>query len=261
MAKPSYSKILKKDLNGDGKNDLIYITEKNDKYYIESLIDDKIYPLTPKKSLNSLGYYNDIAPISIHFLDLSRNKLPDIILQSLDTIEPIQHIFTFKDNEFKDIFCSTNNILGVLDSKNNKSPKYISCNSLNINKTLNKHMLINSIPKNISYENYSLSFLNEILDFFDDTIFDKNINFDIIDSKIHQKSSKSLNSLIQDDFTYKLIDIFFMDIAWDTNSLPTEFYFKIRYSQTQNSNSKLLEFKLTVKLENSHIKITSIDQT
>lgn len=260
MSKPKYSDCIKKDLNGDGNDDLLYIVSKENKYYLEALINDKTYFFNEKRPLNTLGFYYDYAPISINFTDLSRDKLPEIIVQSLDQDSSIQHIFTFVDNEFKDIFCSTNNILGVMNSNNNKTPRYLSCSSTNIIDTLQKNMLIYDTPKNISYENIDVTFLSHTLSFLNDLTEEKFVNYDFISNDYHKKASKHLNMLIDSSSNYKLLDIFFIDIAWDSNSNPICYSFKVRYKRTNSENeSSLIETEFSLLLKDNKYIINFIN--
>lgn len=248
MAIPKESKIIKHDLNGDGIKDLIYILVKDTKYHIEISINDKTYFLNEKKPLNTLGTYNSIAPLKLSFFDISRNNLSEIFIQSFDNNTPIQHIYTFDNNEFKDIFCSTNNTFGVLNSKNNQSPKYFSLDLNNPNETLQKYMLINSTPKNISYDDIQIPGLstvqllikyiltNESLGnvFFENTSDTITRNLDLID-KVKNK--------------YVLLDSFFKDIAWDLSNDITKIDWNIRIAEVNLKTNESSILKLSLKLE------------
>lgn len=259
MTKPDDSNYIRKDLNGDGKEDVIYIVSKDNKYYLEALIDNQTYFFNEKRPLNTLGEYYDHSPISIHFADLSRNKLPEIIIQAKESDTSIQHIFTFYNNEFKDIFCSTNNILGVIDSNNSKTPKYISCNSSNIEESLTKNMLISDKPKNISYENINIKFLYETLSFLNTLIEEKSINFDVLSENIHKEAASKLNVFLDTSNSYSLTDIFFIDTEWDKNSNPSHYNISVRYKKTDSKNlESLVKLNLEVSYINDKFSILSV---
>ena len=236
MASPDISSYLKEDLNGDGTQDILYIVSKNNKYYLQALINNQIYYFNEKRPLNSLGCFNEYAPLSINFLDLSRDKIPEIILQSFDDENtPIQHIFSLIDNKFIDIFCSTNNIIGILNSKNNKTPEYISLNSNDIDKSLSKHILNKKAQKNISYEPTNLKILEPILKFTkylsNNTNFEDYTTESLLDSNIHQTFYKYFNENIKISNTYSLLDIYFTDTDWNMKSEPIKFNFKLRFKE------------------------------
>jgi len=61
-------------------------------------------------------------------MDISRNNVPEIFTQASENNKAVQHAFFWNGEKFDDIFCNTNNILGFVDSKNNKTPKVLSGN-------------------------------------------------------------------------------------------------------------------------------------
>ena len=85
---------IKSDLNGDGKEDCLYIelvSENN--YIINATINEKSYELTPNKTINSLGNFSPNRPITLNLLDLDRNNIKEIIVQSSEEDSSIQHLF------------------------------------------------------------------------------------------------------------------------------------------------------------------------
>lgn len=248
MAIPKDSKIIKHDLNGDGTRDLIYLLVKDDKYHIEISINDKTYFLNEKRPLNSLGRYSSIAPLELSFFDISRNNLSEIFLQSFDNTSPIQHIYTFSDNEFKDIFCSTNNTLGILNSKNMQSPKYYSFDINNVDRTLQKHMLVNSTPKNISYDELAVPGIETIqllIDFITADVPLGNVFFETTPPSIY----KTLESIDKFENTYTLLDCFFVDTAWNSNGDISKLDWKIRLREKNIKENISSTLKLNISLE------------
>ncbi|MGL4451673.1 MAG: hypothetical protein ACRCTZ_10825 [Sarcina sp.] len=261
MSIPKDSKVIKHDLNGDSIKDLIYILVKNDKYQIEISMNEKTYFLNEKRPLNSLGRYGSLAPLELSFFDISRNNLSEIFLQSFDDNSPIQHIYTFDNNEFKDIFCSTNNTLGILNSKNTQSPKYYSLNLNNIDESLQKYMLINSTPKNISYDESKIpgiSTIQLIIDFITTDTPLGDVFFENTPSSIY----KTLESINKVENTYTLLDCFFIDTEWDSNGDISKLDWRIRIKEKniENLNSSVLKLNISLKkIENkfliSHVTI------
>ena len=123
--KPQAEEYLKCDLNGDNKDDLIYISSKDNIYYMEAHINNKTYFFNTKNT-NTLGTYNISYPLSVKLIDLNNDNIPEIITESSLNSASITHIFMLHNNEFKEIFCSTNNFLGILNSSIYASPIFIS---------------------------------------------------------------------------------------------------------------------------------------
>ncbi|NRS85933.1 hypothetical protein BD780_003158 [Clostridium tetanomorphum] len=124
FSKISYNTLKRIDLNGDKKNDILYIKVHNDNYYIQASVNNHNFSLQPEKSVKSLGKAQS-NPIQIYFNDLNNDNKLEIFTQSFYGKEPIQHVFLFTDSGFKDIFCSSNNVLGFINL-NKTLPKFIT---------------------------------------------------------------------------------------------------------------------------------------
>lgn len=262
MSKPEISKYIKSDLNSDGTTDILYILSKNNKYYLEANINEKTYFLNEKRPLNTLGNHCNYWPISINLLDISRDLVPEILIQSNENNSPIQHIYTFENYEYKDIFCSTNNVLGILDSNNNKSPKFVSFNLNNIDESLQKHMLISSTPKNISYEDISIPSLDCISKLINYLTIDDFDAPDIFFSNSSNQNFDILYSLNKSDYSYIFQDAFFKDTSWDDNGDILSCAWQIRLKQvskTSKTEDSLVNISIAVKKINSKYLIDSIN--
>lgn len=122
----SAKKVFKADFTGDGTKDNLYILTNQNKYFLQITTEKNSFNLHPNKNLPTLGINYAHWPMRIKLLDISRNNIPEIFVQSSQSNVSIQHIFAFKDNKFEDMFCSYNNILGFIDNSNNKTPKILS---------------------------------------------------------------------------------------------------------------------------------------
>lgn len=120
------NKMIQADLTGDGKKDILYIKTEKDKYYMEINDGQKSHYLEPDKKLPTAGLYDEANPLKITLLDITRDKTPEIFVQSSQKDSSVQHVFIWSDGKFKDIFCGTNNMIGFVDSSNNKTPKFLS---------------------------------------------------------------------------------------------------------------------------------------
>lgn len=250
MSNTNGEQAIKKDLNGDGKDDLLYIASKNGKYYVEANIKDQIYPLNTKKSLNTLGYHYNYWPMNLNLIDLSRDKLPEVIVQSSQENSPLQHIFIWNNNEFKNIYSSTNNVIGVLDSKNNKTPKLFSFTFKNGISTIENYMLIGNELKNISYENYQIPGIIKIETFIDliERPYVLSEAPNIFTQTISTEELSILWKLDKDNFSYSLEDCFFTDTKWDKDGKIENLNCIINFKKL-SKNNKLEPTKLNTNLE------------
>lgn len=120
------NKVIQADLTGDGKKDILYIKTEKEKYYMEVNDGENSHYLEPAKKLPTAGLYDANNPLKITLMDITRDKIPEIFVQSSEKEKGVQHAFIWSEGKFKDIFCSSNNILGFVDVSNNKTPKFIT---------------------------------------------------------------------------------------------------------------------------------------
>lgn len=191
--------IKNHDITGDGIKDLISIKWTDKGYNIDVTSNGKNYTLTPNEKLDTLGNHYDYWPLRITFLDVSRDKIPEIFVQASENGKSIQHTFIWNNNKFKDFLCNSNNLLGFIDLHNNRTPKIISGN----------------IYKNtITMSNYIFS-QGELINYFND-YNDNFLGKDSILSFINYIQSLPENE------AEKPKDIFFPDINGDAlNTIGT----------------------------------------
>lgn len=264
MAKPQGEQTVKKDFNGDGKEDVLYITSKKGKYYLEVNINDTTYFFNEKKPLNTLGNYYEFWPMTINIIDINRDKLPEIIIQSSQDNTPIQHVFTWTGNEFTDIYCSSNNIIGLLDSGNNQTPKFLS---LTIDKKVSEiqqYLVSGKILKNISYENYKAPGLDSIRRFIDAVTFIHELSEppNIFLPQIPSDNVLILWQLDKGDYFYTFEDGFFRDDAWDKDGAISSCTWTINFKKTSKSSkddNTQVSFKISLDKVGETFLIRSID--
>ncbi|MGL5615208.1 MAG: FG-GAP repeat domain-containing protein [Sarcina sp.] len=251
------------DLNGDGKKDVLYISSSKDNYSVSCNINDKVYSFDVKSPINTLGFATDYWPISIKFIDLSRDKIPEIIIQSNENNVAIFHLFKWTGNRFKDLYCSTHEIFGILDSGNNKTPKLLSFSLNDSIEDVEKNMIINNNIKNISYEKIDIFGLESIKEFIElitisynlydlPDIFSENLNYDAL---------KTIDQLDKENYFYIFQDSIFNDESWDSKGNVETMNWNLRFrkvSKKDEKDSKLIEWKLSLKRENSRFKINKI---
>lgn len=253
---------IKKDFNGDGKEDLLEIECKDNKYAAKIVSQNKTYNLTPSKKLSSLGNKYSFSNILLSFCDLSRDHIPEIFMCSYENDTPIFHIFSYDKENFNDIFCSTNNMYGVLDSQNNKTPKLFSF-SLMTAESKSSFILLKNTLKNISYENYSIPSLSEVQAI--STYILADYTPDVYPDVFYNVDGDSLSKLIGLDkthFGYSFLYGNFIDNEWNKNGDISKISWDLYFKKSSNENSKdisTLNVKLTANKVGDIYKITSIN--
>ena len=256
---------IKSDLNGDGKEDCLYIelgSENN--YIINATINEKSYELTPNKTINSLGNFSPNRPITLNLLDLDRNNIKEIIVQSSEEDSSIQHLFKWTGNGFEDIFYSTNNILGIVDSNNGKTPKILSFSLGDSKENIQKYMLLNKKFKNISYDTVEPTGLYSIISFIDIISLNYEISElpNIFATYIPKEDLSQIWRLEKESYYYDFQDAFFRDLDWNTNGEVTNSSWILNFNKIpkENPNNKS-QVKFTIQLEkiNDTFLINSIN--
>jgi hypothetical protein len=249
------SKAKKLDLTGDGKSDLLYIKTDKDKYMIEVNTNDENITLKTDKALDTLGNFYNYWPMRVTLLDLNRDKIPEIIVQSSNKNKPLQHIFLWNGNDFSDIFCSTNNIIGFIDSQNNKTPK-MACGLVDQNKlTLSYYYFSNNKLKNFTYDdktnfmgkNTVQAFINYIQTL---PYGEANKPVDIFYPGMSGKDISIIGKLSGDNNTYVFQDCIFKDTKWDNAGKPTEIKWTLNFKGTSlTKNDDIKNYTLDIILK------------
>lgn len=238
------SKTIQEDLNGDSKKDILYVKRDDKVYYVQvNLHDGTSYGLDASKEFPTLGESINSWPMRVSILDASRNNIKEIFLQSSFHGKPVQHIFSWNDKNYEDIFCSNNNILGFADIKNNKTPKIISANVSNGQILYNSYIFIKNTLKKFNYEypinymgsNVIINFLSLIQSFPNDAL--------ALPSYFHHGiSGNDLNLLYgaaNNNMSYSFQDGSFKDLSWDSNGVPHEVKWTLNFKATSLSDDKL----------------------
>lgn len=258
IAKKDIEKGLKKDFNGDGKEDILYITTKDNKYYGSVNIKDKSYMLSPDKKIGSLGKEYPYWGMRIFIRDISRDGIPEIFLQSSQEGIPISHIFNWNGIDFNDIYSSKNTILGILNSKNNKTPSIFSGSIVKGVFSFENYMLIGTNFKNISYENITVPGNDEIINFIDiiENPYELSQLPNIFSESISRNDTALLWKLEKNLYSYSFQDAFFIDDKWDNNgnisSVMWELNFKKKDKSTDTSNNSIIIRVLLTYSENRY---------
>lgn len=252
----SEPKMIQADLTGDGTKDILYIKTEKDKYYIQINSEDKSYYLEPSKKINTVGSYYTEWPMRLTLMDISRNKVPEIFTQASTNNKAIQHAFVWSGEKFDDIFCSTNNILGFVDSKNNKTPKVLSGNIKDGKINFVSYIFIEKSLKSFDYnyvDNYMgkntiLGFINLMSSF---PLAELNISKELFTPELDGNDISLLGDLSNRKVHFNFQDAVFKDYKWDKDGNVSEILWTMNFKGTNATGikeSKNYNIELILKL-------------
>ncbi len=237
------SKMMQADFTGDGTRDILYIKTDKDKYYIQINSQDKNYYLEPSKKINTVGNYYNQWPMRLTLMDVTRNGIPEIFTQASVGVKPVQHVFLWNNEKFHDIFCSTNSILGFIDSKNNKTPKVLSGSIKDGKMTFTSYIFIKNNLKSFDYnydDNYMgkntiTSFINLMTSF---PLSELNISKELFSPDLNGNAICLLSDLWKEKIYFNFQDAVFKDSNWDKQGNACEILWTLNFKGTTSNNLK-----------------------
>ena len=251
----SNNKAIKADLTGDGVEDILYINTNNDKYYVQVTTKDTSLYLKPDIKLNTVGTYLTSWPMKVTLMDVNRDKVPEIFIQAQEKGVPIQHLFVWDNNTFKDLFSSSNNILGFMDCKNNKTPKIISENISKDQISQSNYVLINKQLHSFNYNSKNaflgndsiLSFIKYVQGFpYSEPYKPANIFY----PGLTGSDLAVIGKMAGNNVTYTFQDGLFMDTKWNMDGEASEVKWILNFKAISNSdNSIMTTCKITLSLK------------
>jgi hypothetical protein len=241
-------------LNSQNKIDFNIISA-NDDIYLSNSIEDKIL-FTNTNHWQPKFFLNDI----------SRDSIPELIFQGSKDNKSVSYVFHWDKKTYSLVYSSTNNILGILDSKNSKTPQCFSISSSEGSVSLKSFMLINDNILDTSKDNLSIPSFDSVTKFID--IVQLPYVFadlpDIFTSTIDKRDLSLLWTLDKDNYSYSFQNGFFYDYKWNEAYEPSSLRWRLSFEKsafkgTQNDKS---EFILLLDLEkiNDSYKINSIQK-
>ena len=240
------NKAIKADLTGDGVEDILYINKSNDKYYVQVNTKDTSLYLKPDIKLNTVGTYSSFWPMKVTLMDINRDKIPEIFIQAQEKGVPIQHIFTWNNNDFKDILSSSNNVFGFMDCKNNKTPKLISENISNGKISQSNYVLINKELRSFNFNSNDaflgndsiLAFIKYVQGFPSSEPY-KPTN--IFYPGLTGSDLSILGKLSGSNTTYIFQDGLFMDTKWTSDGDVSEVNWILNFKATSNIDKDIVK--------------------
>lgn len=253
------------DFDCDGENDELTIISTNTTYSI------KIKNSTGESLLKSQEYdYSllDIAPscdISISYIDLSRNKIPELIISGIKNNKPAFYIFRWIDNAFQEVIFSQDNILGILDYNNSRTPKIFTANSTKGDESTKGYIINSTYVKDITFSNPKIPAFGNIQKLIDliQVEYELDDAPDIFTSYIPSEELGLLWNLDKLNYRYSFQKAYFYDTTWNDDGKPTSLYWVLSFEKINytTSNKKPQELILYVKTELDELdqyKISSI---
>lgn len=253
------------DLDGDGEKDKIDISKENNNYILNIKSKDKTYQLINKDGSTLLGDSLIKWPIKVNIMDLSRNNIPEIIVQLSKDNLPINYVFSWDGSKFINTFISNDNIIGMLDSNNNKTPKLLSLSSSKGDESTKGFIFLGNNLKDISFSKPKISGLSSIQAFIDtiEAPYELAEAPNIFTPNIDSTELSILWGLDKDNTRYTFQNGYFTDFKWDSNGNILGVNWALSFESIKNSNdsspAKELLFYLSVEDDGyGSLKISSI---
>lgn len=242
----SNSKKIKADFNGDGKDDILSIVRNGNKYSMKVAIEDKTFNFQTDKNSSVIENYCPYWPIRITLMDISRNKIPEIFVQGSIGNKPVQRIFTFNNNKFDNILSNYNNILGLIDYKNNKTPKVISGKFQEDNMTLSNYIFLNYKFKNYNYDNNSTFMGKDTICTFIKLIqgLPESESYkpkDIFSPNISSQNMSLIGNMSGENNSYIFQDALFMENKCNTNGNTSELSWSLNFKAISKVDSNIIK--------------------
>lgn len=169
------------------------------------------------------------------------------------------------DNTFKEILFSQNNILGILDYNNSRTPKLFTTNSTTGDKGTNSYILNSNSIKDITFSKQTIPSLGNIQTLINLIEADYELDDapDIFTSYIPSEELGILWNLDKSTYRYSFQKGYFYDISWDNSGKATSIYWVLSFEKINfiNSNTTPEELTMHVKVnleELDEYKISSI---
>ena len=253
------------DFDSDGENDQLTIISTNSTYSIK--IKNSIAEILLKS--NEFDYslldITSSCNINISYIDLNRNKIPELIISGFKNNKPTFYIFQWKDNTFQEVLFSQNNILGILDYNNSRTPKIYITNSTTGDKGTNGYILNANSIKDITFSNPTIPSLGNIQTLINLIEADYELDDapDIFTAYIPSEELGILWNLDKSTYGYSFQKGYFYDISWDDSGRATSIYWILSFEKVNfiDSDSSPKELTMYVKAEleeSDEYKISSI---
>ncbi len=254
---------IKGDFNGDGIVDSIGIERNQSNYIVNIKCVHNTYILKSKNFDKNLLDFSPSQNIQIKTIDLSRDGIPEIIISGVKNNIPSTYIFKWIKDDFNEIFFSTKNIVGILDSNNSRAPKLLHTLSSKGDAETESYVFIGNSVKDTSFSKPKILSLSVIQKFIDliELPYEISDAPDLFSPYIPSTELSLLWNLDKSTYNYSFQNGYFYDNSWNDKGQPTSLIWVLSFNKFNTSNSKNTELILyvTVRInEFGEYRISSI---
>ncbi|EKQ53153.1 MULTISPECIES: hypothetical protein [unclassified Clostridium] len=254
------------DLTGDGIKDTLELSNSQNKVDFNIKCSTDNYYLSEQLKDKTLFTNNTHWEPKVYLHDISRDNVPEIILIGSKNNKPISYVFHWDKNKFDLVSSSENNIFGILDCKNSKTPQCFSISSSEGLSSLKSFMLINNKVLDTSKDNSNIPSLDSVVKFINIIELPYVLDDlpDIFIPEIDRNNLSLLWNLDKDNYSYAFQNAFFYDYKWTDSGEPSSIRWRISFekSKLRGADSNKTELILLLDLEkvDSYYKINSIQK-
>lgn len=258
------SKDIHLDLTGDGIKDTIQLLDSQNKIDLAISCSDNTYYLS--NAISDKILFNNSSQPKIFLHDISRDNVPEIILIGSKDNKCICYVFHWNKKNFDLIYSSENNIFGILDCKNSRTPQCYSISSSQGLSSLNSFMLINDSPLDTTKDNENIPSLDSAVNFINliELPYVLDDLPDIFTTSIDKENLSLLWNLDKDNYSYAFKNAFFYDYRWNEYGEPSAIRWRLSFEKSNpksvhNDKSELV-FLLDLVKDGSSYKINAIQK-
>lgn len=227
-----------KDYDGDGTVDNIVIDKKNSHYIIKVKTAKNEFVIKNDSYGEALIDLYDSVSIKVTSLDLSRDGIPELILTGYKNENPITYIYQWNNDEFKEVFSSSKNIFGIIDSQNSRTPKILYALSEKGDESTESFIFNGKIIKDTSFSKLQIPALGAIQKFIDliQLTYEIEDTPNIFTEYIDSEELGILWNLSKENYRYSFQNGYFYDINWDKNALPSSIIWSLSFEKANSAN-------------------------
>jgi hypothetical protein len=261
------SNTMQYDLTGDGIKDTVEILNSHNKIDFSINCSGDIYYLSsavPDKTLFTTN--NNLEP-KVFFNDISRDNIPEIILMGSKNNKYVNYVFHWNKKNFDLVYSSENNIFGILDCKNSRTPKCYSLSASQGLSSLDSFMLINNSLLNTKEDSTNLPSLDSVTSFINliELPYVLDDLPDIFTTSIDKENLSLLWNLDKDNYSYTFQNAFFYDYRWNESGEPSAIRWRLSFeksnSKASHNNKSELVFIVDLVKDGSSYKINAIQKS
>lgn len=253
------------DFTGDGQEDTLEVIIEKNTYVVKIKTSSKEYILQPSDNSKILGEFKASCPLKINTLDLSRDGIPEIIIRTFKDNKPVNYIFTWNKDNFINIFTSSDNILGILDSNNSRTPELFSLSSSGGDSSTKSYIFNGKTIKDTTFSKTNVPSLNLVQSFIDliEAPYELSDTPDIFSSTIDSNDLGLLWTLDKTVYNYTFQNGYFQDTLWDDSGNITAINWCLSFEKLKKLDSlddpKELLIYLTLEKDSyNYLKISTI---